>query len=78
MQDGVLESFFIIILVSEKSSIDCSRVADSKKKDGIGLIRTGDLRHVKTEDLAISAPFSDAESDGDITTRKAKTPSWMV
>ena len=44
----------------------------SKKPDGLGRIRTGDLRRVKAEDLAISAPFSDVESDGDMTPEKPK------
>ena len=39
----------------------------AKKNDGLGRIRTGDLRHVKTED---SEPFA-AFSVGDMTTRKA-------
>lgn len=45
-----------------------------QKTDGLGRIRTGDLRHVKTDDFRISAPFSDTELDGDMTTRKAKAP----
>ena len=36
-----------MILVSEKAPLDGSNVADSKKNDGLGRIRTGDLRHVK-------------------------------
>jgi hypothetical protein len=45
-----------------------------KNGSGLGRIRTGDLRHVKTDDFRISAPFSDTELDGDMTTRKAKAP----
>jgi len=36
-----------MILVSEKASMDGSGVADRKKNDGLGRIRTGDLRRVK-------------------------------
>jgi integrase len=35
--------------------MDGSRAADFKKKDGLGRIRTGDLRHVKTPFMAPSA-----------------------
>jgi len=41
-------------------------------EDGLGRIRTGEVRHIKTDDFRISAPFSDTELDGDMTTRKAK------
>jgi hypothetical protein len=70
----VLCFFFAVILVSEKASIEVIRVADCKKNDGIGRIRTGDLRHVKTEDLG----FFEAFSVGDITVRNANDPSYMV
>ena len=54
--------------------MDGSIVADSKKNDGLGRIRTGDLRHVKTEDLGLSEAFSVDV----ITTRKASAPSCTV
>jgi len=63
-----------MILVSEKASMDGSSVADCKKNDGLGRIRTGDLRRVKTEVLGLSAAFSLHE----ITTRNASAPSWTV
>jgi len=48
------------------------------ENNGLGRIRTGDLRHVKTEDLALSVAFSDSESEDAMTTRKASAPSWIV
>jgi hypothetical protein len=57
-------------------------VADRKKNDGLGRIRTGDLRHVKAGDLALEQAFSDfsafsslAAPPDPITTRKASAPS---
>jgi hypothetical protein len=46
-------------------------VANCKKNDGPGAIRTGDLRHVKMEDLGLSEVFSVVET----ITRKARAPS---
>ncbi len=46
-------------------------VADCKKNDGLGRIRTGDLRRVKTEDLGLFEAFA----VGETTTRKANAPS---
>jgi len=60
-----------MILVFEKASMDGSNVADLQKNDGLGRIRTGDLRRVKAEDFR----FSKAFSLGDTTTRKASAPS---
>jgi len=54
--------------------MDGSNVCDCKKNDGLGRIRTGDLRHVKTEDLAVFEAFS----VGDITVRKANDPLYIV
>ena len=51
--------------------MDGSSVSDCKKNDGLGRIRTGDLRRVKTEDLGVFEAFS----SGDITMRKARAPS---
>ena len=48
-----------------------SSVADSQKNDGLGRIRTGDLRRVKTEAFGLSAAFSVL----DMTTRNASAPS---
>jgi len=52
------------------------------KTDGLGRIRTGDLRHVKTEDFALRAAFSSFSSllflaalADETTTRKASAPS---
>ncbi|MGZ5563126.1 MAG: hypothetical protein ACXWEM_04740 [Halobacteriota archaeon] len=45
-----------------------------QKPNGLGRIRTGDLRHVKTEDLAVFEAFS----VGDITVRKANDPLYIV
>ena len=39
--------FLVIILATEKGSMDGSHVSDCKKNDGLGRIRTGDLRRVK-------------------------------
>ena len=44
------------------------------KTNGLGRIRTGDLRHVKAEDLGVFEAFS----VGDITVRKANDPSCTV
>ena len=71
IEDRVFKQFPILILVLEKASIDGSRVANSKKNDGLGRIRTGDLRHVKAGDLGLC----DAFPVGEITTRKASAPS---
>jgi hypothetical protein len=48
---------------------DC--ICNTQKTNGLGRIRTGDLRHVKTEDLGLSEAFA----VGEITTRNAKAPS---
>ncbi len=57
---------------------------DYKKNNGLGRIRTGDLRHVKAGDLAFliafsngSAPFS-VSTPLEITTRNANAPSCTV
>jgi hypothetical protein len=47
---------------------------DTLKINGLGRIRTGDLRRVKTEDLWVSEAFS----VGDTTMRKANDPSYIV
>ena len=36
-----------MIFVSDKGQMDASSMADCKKNDGLGRIRTGDLRRVK-------------------------------
>jgi hypothetical protein len=46
-------------------------MSDCKKNDGLEEIRTGDLRRVKTEGLALFEAFS----VGEMTTRKANAPS---
>ena len=46
-----------------------------QKIDGLGRIRTGDLRHVKTEFLRRSAVFSDVAFLGETTMRNASAPS---
>jgi len=53
--------------------------------DGLGRIRTGDLRHVKTDDLGCRMAFSDfstlifvAAPADETTTRKASAPSCTV
>ncbi len=51
--------------------MDGSSVSDCKKNAGLGRIRTGDLRRVKTEDLGVFEEFI----LGDMTTRKARAPS---
>jgi len=48
------------------------------ENDGLGRIRTGDLRHVKTEFLRRSAVFSDVAFLGETTMRNASAPSWRV
>jgi hypothetical protein len=50
--------FFAMFLVSDKSQMNGSSEADCKKNDGFGLIRTGDPRNVKTEDLGLFKAFS--------------------
>ena len=50
-------------------------MADCKKNNGLGRIRTGDLRHVKAEFLRRSAVFSDVVFLGETTTRNASAPS---
>ena len=62
------------ITVDEKAVSDACSVANSQNNDGLGRIRTGDLRRVKTEDLGVFEAFS----VGDITVRKAKDPSYIV
>ena len=42
------------ILVSVKCPMDGSNVSDRKKNDGLGRIRTGDLRHVKAPFIHVS------------------------
>ena len=56
-----------------------SNVSDCKKNDGLGRIRTGDLRRVKAEDSALEKAFSRIsglllEVD-ETTTRNASAPS---
>jgi len=60
-----------MILAPDKGQIDGCSVSDCKKNDGLGRIRTGDLRRVKTEDSGLSKAFS----VGEMTTRKANAPS---
>jgi hypothetical protein len=67
-------SFFAIILATDKTSTDALSGAVSSKINGLGRILTGDLRHVKTEDLGLFEAFS----VGDITVRKANDPSCIV
>jgi len=73
-----------MIVVSEKAPLDGSSLADSKKNDGLGRIRTGDLRHVKADDLAFILAFSDSSAPFSVaapletTTRKASAPSCTV
>jgi hypothetical protein len=47
-----------MFLVSDKSPMNGSSEADCKRNDGFGLIRTGDPRNVKTEDLGLFKAFS--------------------
>ena len=51
-------SFFAIILATDKTSTDALSGAVSSKINGIGRIRTGDLRHVKAGNSAFLAAFS--------------------
>jgi len=65
--------------------MDGSNVCDCKKNDGLGRIRTGDLRHVKAGifefillfevSSALSSPAFSAE---ETTTRNASAPSCTV
>jgi len=58
--------------------IRCQNAAEStkstQKNDGLGRIRTGDLRCVKTEDFGVFEIFS----VGAITVGKANDPSYTV
>jgi hypothetical protein len=54
------------------STLKCDLIDKSSlKNDGLGRIRTGDLRHVKAGDLELSPAFLFCE----ITTRNASAPS---
>jgi len=63
--------------------MDAFSVADCKKNDGLGRIRTGDLRRVKTEASGFSSEvladfsewFAASAQPGETTTRKASAPS---
>jgi hypothetical protein len=59
-----------MILVSDQRQMDGSNPYDYKKNDGISLIQTGDLRHVK----AGNSGLSDVFFRGEITTRNANAP----
>jgi hypothetical protein len=50
--------------------MDGSSVADCKKNDGLGRIRTGDLRHVKTEGSESFMTFSVTSKELAITTER--------
>ncbi len=69
-----------MILASDKSPMDGSNYSEFKKNDGLGRIRTGDLRRVKTEvsasNLALSvfaALFCAAVLRDPTTTKKASS-----
>ena len=73
------------ILVSVKCPMDGSNVSDRKKNDGLGRIRTGDLRHVKTEAFKLNLSFVDfftrvsaVLSADETTTRNASAPPCSV
>ncbi|MGZ4904867.1 MAG: hypothetical protein ACXV5I_08660 [Halobacteriota archaeon] len=57
-----------LLLLNESDSLQ------KTKKNGPGVIRTHDLRHVKAGDLGCSATFSDVSILGATTTRKASAP----
>ena len=63
--------FLVIILASEKASMDGYNVADWYKNNGLGRIRTGDLRGVKATDSGLLGEFF----RGAVITRNAKAPS---
>ena len=77
---------FIVNVTQTDSWPKCGLIGQKKQKnDGLGRIRTGDLRHVKAGDLAheqafsdLSALFSIAAPPGPTTTRKARTPLCTV
>jgi hypothetical protein len=64
----------------------CGLIGQKKQKnDGLGRIRTGDLRHVKAGDLARSVAFSwfagllsEGVDADETTTRKASAPLYTV
>ena len=57
-----------LLLLNESTSFNKNRKEDVL--NGLGRIRTGDLRHVKTEDFELFVVFS----SGDTTMRKASVP----
>ncbi|MFZ0926333.1 MAG: hypothetical protein WAN56_02775 [Halobacteriota archaeon] len=52
-------AFFATILTPDKCQTDGCSVFDLKKDSGLGRIRTGDLRDVKTGNLALRTASSD-------------------
>jgi len=61
---------FFFARFSYQTKDGCS-VSDCKKNDGLGRIRTGDLRRVKTEDLALRVAFSDFSALSSVTVARA-------
>jgi hypothetical protein len=64
----------VAILAADKAYLVIFSLFNWKKNDGLGRIRTGDLRHIKAGDLGVFEAFS----MGDITVRKANDPSYIV
>jgi hypothetical protein len=64
--------------------MDGFSISDCKNNDGLGRIRTGDLRRVKTEDLSFISAFSGRSAlffgiaPVEITTGNASAPSRSV